>query len=219
MNINSNIITVLWILVLSMPAHADFILNGDFESGAFTPWLSSGNVAVTKDSTYRVSGGIGQFLSGNYAANFGGADKAATGVIYQDFTTIPESTYRLTFNYGAFGTLPNGTPPNPQSLQILILDNQSSKSVFATTVTDATQSLLLDSLMGHYDFHFTATGTSTRLMFLDQSTNSFSVDGVLDNISVTSVSSVPEPNSLVLLTLGVGSGWYLRQKRKTTRKT
>lgn len=210
-----NIITMT-VFVLAMifasAANADFILNGDVESGAFTPWVSSGHVAVVKDSTYRASGGVGQFPRGNYAVNFGGADKVATGVIYQDFATTPFSPYRLTFNYGAFGTLPNGTPQNPQSVRILAIDNQSSNSVFSASVTDATQSLLLGSLMERYEFHFTAAGVSTRLMFLDQSGNSFSVDGVLDNISVTSVNSVPEPNSLILLALGVGSGWYLRRK-------
>ena len=213
---NNSVLVGIWIALVALAncAKADFILNGNFETGAFSPWLSNGNVGVTSSATYRVSGGVGNFPQGNFAANFGGADKAATGVIYQVFNTTENTSYTLNFDYGAFGTLPLGTPANPQTLQIRVLDNITSQSVFSTFVTDDTHSLQLGSLLKNYEFNFTAASSSSRLIFSDSSVNSFSVDGVLDNISITSVNSVPEPSSLLFISLALGSGWILKRKQQ-----
>lgn len=204
-------------VLITNPLKADFIVNGDLETGTFSPWSASGFAAVTSAATYRVSGGFGQFPRGNYTVNFGGADKAATGVISQQFTTVANRTYRLRFDYGAFGTLPDGTPANPQSLLVSVTNVANSQALFSTTVTDSTQSLNLASLMASYEFLFIATGTSTRLQFADKSVRSFSVDGVLDNISVSTVSAVPEPGSIALVSLGICGGYFVNRRKLRAR--
>lgn len=106
------------VLVLSMvaafavPAHANLVVNGGFETGDFTGWIQSGNLGFTFVD--------GNPHSGNDAAWLGpiGSD----GFLSQILATTPGQSYSLDFWLYSFGGTPNdfsarwnGTPVFSQS--------------------------------------------------------------------------------------------------------
>jgi hypothetical protein len=56
-------------------------------------------------------------------------------------------------------------------------------------------------MMSNYSFTFTADSALTRLQFVNTSTLTTSVDGVLDNVAMTS--AVPEPGAIALFLAGL----------------
>jgi len=174
-------------------AHANLISNGDFESGDFTAWNNTGNLATNSQAQLLAGvGATGNLPSGTFLVNFNGANLPATGVLSQEFATVLNGNYQLDFDFGRLGTGAGGPP----SLDVEIRDVLSNSVLFNTTVTDATGTIHLPDLLDPFGFAFVATGTSTRLTFTDTSGGTFETDGVLDNVSVN---AVPLPSAAWLM--------------------
>src|SRR5215831_961927 len=86
-------------------ASASLIVNGDFETGTLTGWMSSGPVNAVAGQNYATCcGGFGSPAAlANHFANFGAGEAFSNGAISQSFATTAGTTYQLTFDYGAFG--------------------------------------------------------------------------------------------------------------------
>ncbi len=155
------------------------INNGNVETGNLSGWTATGPVVVASDTTYRTEGFSGNFTNGQYSIFFGSGEQGASS-ISQDFTTIPGQTYTLSFDYGSasVGSISN------QSLAVSLTDINTSTNLLSTAVLDTTGSSNLTQIFNTYTFQFTAIGSVTRLTFNDISTETVSVDGALDNISV-----------------------------------
>lgn len=182
--------------VVAPAAHANLIQNGGFETGNFTNWTVTGNLAIASNPYF----GAGTAANGKYFAVFNSGDTAPNGVLSQTVTSVAGHNYTLSFAYGS------GQNGGFQSMMASATDSAGSMlgSLFDTATT-------ANAFMAT-TFTFRADSTATTISFADYPGNyTISNDGFLDNVSV---SAVAEPTSLALLATGL-VGATLRRRRKT----
>lgn len=124
------------------------------------------------------------------------------GQIWQDLATNIGQQYTLTFQYGAISA------NSLQSLKAEVLDGTS---VLGSDVSATGTSNLAVIFSAPYSLSFVASSITTRLLFSDTSSITNSVDGVLDNISVT---AVPEPGTYAMLLAGLAAVGFVARRRK-----
>ena len=185
-----NVLTqwVVAILLLSVgrSSIASIVVNGGFETGAFTGWSLSGNTGFTSV----VAGAAAH--SGNYSAQLGPV--GSEGFITQNLPTTAGTNYVLTYWLGNDGGAPN-------EFTVIwnggVVSDQLNTSSFAYTL---------------FTLNVTATGVSTPLTFGFRQDPNFLH---LDDISVDAGTAVPEPASLMvwaLLAIAAG-GFAIRRRR------
>lgn len=183
---------------LAQAAPVNLIQNGDFETGNLSGWSASGNVNAATGvggNTYFGAGPFDGGALGFWAAAFNAGDTTPNGVISQTFTTVIGQLYELSFDYGV-------TQGGNQSLTASVAGQDH---VASTTNTG----------FDHFSYSFVATSDSTTLSFTDSpDNNTFSQDGLLDNVSVTAAAAtVPEPASLALVGLAFAGVAATRRRR------
>jgi len=166
------------------PARADYILNGDFETGDFTDWTLGTQSQSCADCTF-VSNNIGGTYvaqQGNYFAMLG--NEGAQDTLTQTIAT-PHSVQQFLLTYyvdsdGGFG----GTSQ---------FEVEWDNSVIAGSVLNNAP------LSGYVEYQFlvfsNGTGSDT-LQFLERDDDGFMG---LDNVNL----QIPEPGSLALLGSGL----------------
>ena len=201
MNLKSAFVALA--LVAASSANANIILNGDFETGAFSPdWNASGNVQVAGPAANAFYfGGGSAAKNGGFLVAFNGGNMAPNGVISQTFGTSQGTEYAVTFDFGA-------TSGGFQKIMADILGaNGSVLNSITATGTNAPADLQ------SFTFSFIANSNASTLRFTDFSTNnSINQDGLLDNVAVA---AVPEPTSIALL--GLGLLGVVASRRKSAR--
>jgi Protein of unknown function (DUF642) len=174
-------------------ASANLITNGDFENSVpSTGWQSSATTGFQNINTYRACcAPTGTYASGPNVAFFGW-DNLAGGSIWQDVNTTIGQIYTVSFDYGAIARA------RLQTLNASARDGTGFKNVVASAALSAVGSANLSNITSSYSYAFVANSASTRIMFTDTSLITNSVDGVLDNVSVTAAIPLPYTFGLVI---------------------
>jgi len=166
---------------------ANLIVNGSFETGDFTGWTLTGDNEFT--SVYGAFGGINP-EDGAYQSLWGSV--SAESAMSQTFTDVSGDRYLASVWMASQG----GAPSN-----------------FGVTLDGVTRiNVGPVNAQGYkdYTFNFIGTGLDTLLIY-DQNKPDYNL---VDNVSVTSTTAVPEPAAWGLMLIGFGSiGAALRTVR------
>ena len=197
---------------------ANLITNGDFETGDLSGWQTNGDVRVAQAG---VIANI-QGMDNNYALlGFGITDGNST--LRQDFEVTGADEITISFDW-AFDYWDNSASADDTFLsfvrqddtpayRITLLDLQTNGTGFF----DVDAGIAYGSFERTYDIsHYTAE--EARLIFrLKEETDSNLFTGTasvagIDNVVITA-SSVPEPSSVALLSLGLAGIGLARRKK------
>ena len=175
-------------------AQAAGIVNGGFESGGLSGWrvFPGTEIVVAAGSDYipccGVTGTAAQLA--NHFAAFGGGDLPNISTLSQVFDTVADQHYVLSFDAGALGG------GNQTSFVDLFEADGGGLITSSSAVLTADNNL--GTTFHHFTLGFTAASGITRVAFhVDPFTTS--VDGILDNVSL---SAVPEPATWALMLSG-----------------
>lgn len=176
-----------------VPACAQAVVNGGFETGDLTGWTQFGNPGGT---SVMVCGG-GCAANGLFGINLGAV--GTPGGIEQTLATTAGQTYTVSF---------------------WLLNHGGSPSSFTADFGGTTLLALTDpSAFGYtpYSINAVATSSSTLLQFSARNDPAYFS---MDSVSIQSVTgSVPEPSTWAMMLLGFGAlGVAIRRAKPTVRK-
>ncbi len=185
------------VLAAAPVSAAEVLTNGNFETGSFTGWTTTGNVNIGSVPYFGLNSGT----YGQYLAAFNGGNQAPNGTLSQSFHTVVGSTYSFSFDYGV-------TNGGNQSLIASVLDGTTSTLLASLLVSTSSQTPQTATIS------FGALSGSSIIRFTDVAGNdSFNQDIGIDNVSVSG--AVPEPASWALMIGGFGLvGFAMRRRAK-----
>ncbi|MFK7916177.1 MAG: DUF4347 domain-containing protein, partial [Pseudomonadales bacterium] len=135
--------------------NTNLVVNGDLETGDLTGWTTTGTVS-----------------SPGNALRFGEFNDAGPHTASQSFTTVVGQLYTLEFSHRDDSSSLN------QQMQVTV---EGATTNLSRTVTSSSAG----TGYFNYTYTFVADSTTSTLTFTDVSPSSFSVDGFVDNVSVT----------------------------------
>ena len=186
---------------------AELVTNGGFESGS-TGWtVNASTVKFIPITDYNACcAPFRIYPYGAQAAFFGGGDTTG-GSIVQDISTLAGSSYTFSFAYGAISEF---------RLQQMVASvfNGPGLSTIASFSLFAIGTQNLAAMMNTASVTFQAQSALTRISFLDTSSGTTSVDGVLDAVSFTGPAPVPEPSTYALMLAGLGIVAFAARRRR-----
>jgi M6 family metalloprotease-like protein len=175
--------------VNSQPAVLTVIPVGPFTNGSFElPDINAGQILPIGSSAitgWVVGGATTVFwvdvnepgaipLAGQQYVAFNQGNLPAGGTLSQTFTTVPGSTYQVSYNVGRYG---GGVGP----LSLQATATSSSSNVLGVLDSAAPSAV---GWSGSQYLTFVATTPTTTLTFLDTSLTTSAVDVILDNVAV-----------------------------------
>lgn len=189
---------------LSLPATANLLQNGSFESGNFINGnagyqdrmsLASGSTDIT-GWTIGHDGGWSfvwwlsrpgfNAVDGDLALSLDGNEPAYAAWAEQTFPTDIGTTYRVSFAYSSDG---NGGPSHTQ----VLIDGNLIGEVHHGSGTGGPEPMYDYLDWDRASFDFVATGSSSLLRFYDATLGNYNT--ILDDVSVSAVGVTPVPES------------------------
>ena len=216
-------IAVAMALMTTIPAKANLLTNGSFETGtdpvAFTN-LASGSTAITgwivANGNIDYIGTIWVSSDGSRSLDLEGSSGTCVvptncpGGIKQDFSTVASQQYQVTFDL-AGNPNPSDVPSIPVIKTVLVsAAGQSQTFTFDTTGHSlSSMGWVTDS------WTFTASGTTTTLEFDSADSPATGFGPALDNVSVNAIeSAIPEPEIYAMMAVGLGLLSWVGRRRK-----
>lgn len=197
-------------------AHANLVTNGSFEGGTHTGSVFTGGYVTLSSPSTAINGwtvtagsadwihlGVWQSSDGNYSIDMSGLSAATIESDY--FSTVAGQTYLLTFDIA--GNFANQALENSRSKGMHVAVGDASQDFWYSTPYPDSYAADPVALMYpnmHWQtqaLHFTATSSLTKLVFTSHENSAYGA--TLDKVSVTAVSSVPEPTNALLMLSGV----------------
>jgi len=190
--------------LLALADSANLLNNGSFEATA----INTGNWTIVSSLAGWTTGDLGIELRNNVVGsalagnNFAELDTTGNSSISQSIATVAGQWYSLSFAYS-----------NRSDVAL-------NSNGLSWTFGDATGTAIASTLASggnqwqQFSTQVQASGTSMTLSF-SAIGRSDSLGSSLDNISVSSVSAVPEPESYALLLAGLGAMALVLRRRKT----
>lgn len=181
----AEMLSTLVLLGATQNAFSAVVTNGGFETGDFTGWSATGNVAVRQ---FNPSNPCCAPSEGVYLAQFNAGDRPPNGHLSQTFTTIEGNKYILEFDFAKGGPGSGTASINVQVMGLssllndVINDNSGGRPGAYTS----------------YSYSFIADDTNSTLIFSDVTVGTISFDALLDNVSVNTV-PVPVPAAAWML--------------------
>lgn len=173
--------------------------NGIHGTNQVLGWSLSGSVAVLNSADYvTYAGGSGSTGTGQFLA-YGAGDAPDNGIALTT-QVLAAGSYTLDFLFGSF----SGNGSATQSIDVWI------NNAFAQTISSSYSTSVLSGILQPYTVAFTTTGGPLTIEFRDSSSNTSSVDGLLDNVSVT---AVPEPATWAMMFLGFAGVGFMAYRR------
>lgn len=173
---------------IAVPAQAQLVTNGGFETGNFTGWTGVGNTTFNGVQCPGPGANVDQ---GNCSSFFGPV--GSTGGITQTLSTTSGNPYTVYFSLLTDGGTPSSFLASFGGNTLLSLTNPSASGGF----TD-------------YSFLVLATGPSSVLSFSFRDDPGFLL---LDSVSVVE-GAVPEPATWAMMLVGFGAmGFAMRRRR------
>lgn len=168
---------------------SELIVNGGFE----TPALSTGQWAVYPDGTltsWEVTGGSGLEIQNNAAGAPHGGNQLAeldshtpgssTSGIEQTVSTVPGQQYRLSFWHSP---RPNNGPDTDNAIQLDVLVTSVSGVLVTDTIGQPSYSGS-GTVWTQYTYEFIALDTETTVRFTDDGSQTDTLGGYLDDVSM-----------------------------------
>jgi len=193
--------TVFALPLAAMAASDDNLLtNGSFEANVLASgsWANFGSIEgwTTGHKGVEVRNNVaGSALDGH---NFVELDTTGNSQISQSFATVAGYTYELSFSYASRPDS-QGTNSNGISWSLGTLSGNVGRNTNTSWAT--------------YSTSFVGTGDVMTLTFAAMG-KSDSFGTSLDNVSVTVLSSVPEPQGYALMIAGLGTIGLLSRRRR-----
>jgi MYXO-CTERM domain-containing protein len=212
------------LLSLRVPLRADLITNGSFESptvpvGGFTNF-GTGSTGITG---WTVVGPEVSVVSGSFTQNgisfpaedvnqwvdLTGFNANSVEGVEQTVNTSPGTIYTLSFWVGNVNN-PGGIFGTTSTVNVRL--GSTSGTLLGSFVNNSTT--MGTQVWQQFTTQFTASGTSTTLLFLNGDPSTDNSNG-LDNVSLvpSGTSAVPEPHWLSLAALMIGGLALLRRRR------
>lgn len=174
------------LLASAMPASANIVLNGGFETGNLSGWTQSGNTGFTGvecPGAGLVPEGLCQAFAGPVGSD---------GSLSQDLFTQAGQVYSISFDFTADGLIPSNFSASFGGTGLTSVVNPPAGSNQLT-------------------FLETATGPVSTLVFNFRNDNGFLF---LDDVQVNAVNTgVPEPLTLSLFGAGLAGTAVLRRRK------
>ncbi|MGD9418724.1 MAG: Ig-like domain-containing protein [Verrucomicrobiota bacterium JB025] len=164
------------------PDGQNLIINGSFEEAPdYFGWSHSGATRIEKP-------GSAYATNGNHLLSFNVGNEPLDGEVIQTFTTVPGTTYQISYDVGTLGF-----NDNTQTLRVTLTGNtlllDESTTVQAVPATAALPEFMVWESQA---FTFIADSTSTTLKLEDASTTGNGLDLFVDAVDVHSTAAIAE---------------------------